>query len=235
MAESVNRLDALPVDLQTRVWAHVLADRLLPLGRIVHTNRDEFKEELQREGWPCMFSVVSFISELCGVDVDAFRGPTDRWHGPSSGYVLFHFMDPRPYHVPPWHLPCLMDVPTDRPDLRGRNEMGMRRWTDVLCLDASQNRIEFAGENANRTSVMVVAKLLRKQKADPRSLSLNDEHRLHELIEWDPSFFSPVWRRPYSRRNELKNIERSARESVDCELARSFFNDAHAESGARIF
>jgi hypothetical protein len=235
MADVVNRLDALPVELQTRVWVHVLADRLLPLGRIVHTNRDEFKEELQREGWPCMFSVVSFISELCGVDVDAFRGPTDRWHGPSSGYVLFHFMDPRPYHVPPWHLPSLIDGPTDRPDSRGRNEMGMRRWADVLCLDASQNRIEFAGENANRTSVMEVARLLRKQKADPRSLSLNDEHRLHELMEWSSSFFSPVCRRPCSRRNELKNIERLARESIDCELARSFFKDAHDESGARIF
>lgn len=235
MADVVNRLDALPADLQTRVWTHVLADRLLPLGRIAHTNRDEFKEELQREGWPCMFSVVSFISELCGVDADAFRGPVDRWHGPSSGYVLFDFMDPRPYHVPPWHLPCLMDGPTDRPDLRGRNEMGMRRWADVLCLDASQNRIEFAGENANRASVMEVARLLRKQKADPYSLSLNDEHRLHDLMEWAPTFFSPVTRRPFGRRGELKNIERMARESVEQDLALHFFKDAHREPGARIF
>jgi len=235
MADVVNRLDALPADLQTRVWTHVLADRLLPLGRIAHTNRDEFDEELQREGWPCMFSVVSFISELCGVDADAFRGPVDRWHGPSSGYVLFDFMDPRPYHVPPWHLPCLMDGPTDRPDLRGRNEMGMRRWTDVLCLDASQNRIEYAAENANRASVMEVARLLRKQKADPYSLSINDEHRMFDLQTWSGSFFWPVSRGGEGRRNELKNIERLARESIDCQLARSFFKDAHDESGARIF
>ena len=235
MADAVNRLDALPAELQSRVWVHVLADRLLPLGRIVHTNRDEFKEELQREGLACMFSVVSFISELCGVDVDAFRGPTDRWHGPSSGYVLFQFMDPRPYFVPPWHLPCLMDVPTDRPDSRGRNEMGMRRWTDVLCLDASQNRIEYAAENANRASAMEVARLRRKQKVDPCSLSINDENRIYDLMSWSYSFFSPVTRQQCSRRNELKNIERSERESLDCQLARSFFSDTHDASGARIF
>ena len=105
----------------------------------------------------------------------------------------------------------------------------------MLCLDASQNRVEFAGENANRTSVMEVARLLRKQKADPRSLSLNDEHRLHDLVEWSSSFFSPVSRGGEGRRDELKNIERMARESVERDLALHFFKDAHREPGARIF
>ena len=82
---------------------------------------------------------------------------------------------------------------------------------------------------------MEVARLRRKQKVDPCSLSINDENRIYDLMSWSYSFFSPVTRQQCSRRNELKNIERSERESLDCQLARSFFSDTHDASGARIF
>ena len=104
--QSNNRLDKLPEELQTRIWAYHLADRLKKVVFLKHGLSDKALSVLHSREPSVGAKLVSnnflFISEVCGVDAFAFRNPMERWWGPRCGHKLHTTLAASTY-LPPWY------------------------------------------------------------------------------------------------------------------------------------
>lgn len=201
-----NRLDALPEDLQKRIWTYYLANRLKKLLFLQHSlSIQRFNLRIREPNVVAKLvgNDLLFISEVCGVDACVFRNPLERWWGQRCGHVLRATVS-GPTYLPPWYPLTSAFF----------SECHPRALVDVLCIDATHSQIEYAGKRVHNIPILNYSRALSDLKRKSPYLR-NAEITIEDFKSWYPSLFGSLEDAKQNDMGRLRQIKRSEQKALD--------------------